>query len=236
MLCPGGSWTELLSAGGVTCQKGSTPTNHCQLFCLFPCTKCVLGPLLLWGFIQSCQLQSTVIAGDERYCRSANNYCLCNVDGLCHGEWNFLALHQHDYPATPHPQRRIILPQCQHTHNAHIQALSQTILNSDFFLMSKKKALSNNCNGERRQGDRVWNNIKTDLSLSCMIHDFIRGLARFIIGCHCHSWFSSILLLWDAFVTILCTTQHCSHMYQTENCSNKLSVINFSLLCPVFIL
>lgn len=48
--------------------------------------------------------------------------------------------------------------------------------------MSKKKAFNNNCNGERRQGDRAWNDIRTDLSLNFMIHDFIRGMERFIIG------------------------------------------------------
>lgn len=49
------------------------------------------------------------------------------------------------------------------------------------------------------RGDKVireWNNVKADLSLSCMIHDFIRGMERFIMGYrHCHSLFSSILLL-----------------------------------------
>lgn len=45
------------------------------------------GPsLLLCGFINELTLQNTVIAGDERYYKSANNYCLCNVDSLCHGE------------------------------------------------------------------------------------------------------------------------------------------------------
>lgn len=40
---------------------------------------------------------------------------------------------------------------------------------------------------DRRQGDRLWNNIRTDLGLDFMIHDFIRIMEKFIIGySYCH--------------------------------------------------
>lgn len=83
------------------CVPEATEQNHCQqevssaskgahLWATARCSACFPVQSVYWASsvasLMSCQLPTTEIVGDERHYKSANNYCLCNVGSLCHGE------------------------------------------------------------------------------------------------------------------------------------------------------